>query len=182
VAYEPLLKKKYREEIIPAMLKEFGYKNVMQVPKLVKIVLNSGLGEAILNHRILETTVAELGQITGQRPIITRARKSIAGFKLRQGMPIGCSVTLRGNIMHEFLARLVHVAMPRVRDFRGVSPKGFDGRGNYTLGLTEQLIFPEIDYDKVEKINGFSITVVTTAKTDEEAYFLLKSFGVPFRN
>ncbi|MBN1356447.1 50S ribosomal protein L5 [bacterium] len=179
---EPTLRKKHREEIIPLMIKEFSYDNIMEAPKLVKIVLNAGLGEAIQNHKILETTVKEFAIITGQKPVITRARKSIAGFKIRRGMPIGCSVTLRGDRMYEFLERLVCVTLPRVRDFRGVSPRAFDGHGNYTLGLTEQLIFPEIEYDKVERINGLSITIVTTAKTDEEALFLLKNLGMPFRN
>jgi large subunit ribosomal protein L5 len=179
---EPTLRKKHREDIVPLMKKEFSYSNVMEVPKLVKIVLNSGLGEAIQNHKIIETSVKEMETIAGQKPIITRARKSIAGFKIRQGMPIGCSVTLRGFRMFEFLERLVCVALPRVRDFRGVSPRAFDGHGNYTLGITEQLIFPEIDYDKMERVNGFSVTIVTTAKTDEEALFLLKQLGMPFRN
>ena len=178
----PNLKNKYKNEVIPGLQKEFQYKNVMQIPKLVKIAINAGLGEAIQNHRLLETTVTEIGQITGQKPIITKARKSIAGFKLRQGMSIGCCVTLRGTIMYEFLDRLVNVALPRVRDFRGVSPKSFDGHGNYTLGITEQLIFPEIDYEKVEKLRGFSVTITTTAKTDEEARVLLKLLGMPFRN
>ncbi len=179
--YEPLFKKKYEEEIIPALMKEFNYKNIMQVPRLTKIVVNIGLGEAIQNHRLLENAAKELAQITGQKPIITRARKSIAGFKLREGMPIGCCVTLRSKMMYDFLQRVISVALPRVRDFRGVSPRSFDGRGNYSLGITEQLIFPEINYDKVEKIMGMNVTFVTNAHTDEEAYFLLKQFGMPFR-
>jgi large subunit ribosomal protein L5 len=181
VANEPNLKKKYKQEIIKSLQSEFEYKNVMEIPKLVKIVINAGLGEAIQNHKILESVSRELSQITGLKPVITRARKSIAGFKLRKGMPIGCMVTLRGNHMFEFLERLISCSLPRVRDFRGISPKGFDGRGNYTFGITEQLIFPEIDYDKVEKISGFSITVVTSAKTDEEGRKLLEFFGLPFR-
>lgn len=177
----PNLKQKFRDEIETALVKKFNFNNVMQVPRLVKIVCNTGMGDAIQNHRLLETASKELGQITGQKPVITRARKSIAGFKIRQDMPIGARVTLRSNHMFEFLDRLVNVALPRVRDFRGVSPKGFDGRGNYTLGITEQLIFPEINYDKVERVNGFSVTVVTTAKTDEEGLELLKLLGMPFR-
>lgn len=177
----PNVKQKYLTEVVGSMRDEFGYKNVMEIPKLVKIVINSGLGEAIQNHKILETAAEEIGQITGQKPVITRARKSIAGFKLRQGMPIGCRVTLRGRRMYEFMDRLVNVALPRVRDFRGVSPKCFDGRGNYTLGIKDQIIFPEIDFDKVERVNGFSITFVTTAKTDEEGRSLLQRLGMPFR-
>lgn len=177
----PNVKQKYLTEVIGSMRDEFGYKNVMEIPKLVKIIINSGLGEAIQNHKILETAAEEIGQITGQKPVITRARKSIAGFKLRQGMPIGCRVTLRGRRMYEFMDRLVNVALPRVRDFRGVSPKCFDGRGNYTLGIKDQIIFPEIDFDKVERVNGFSITFVTTAKTDEEGRSLLQRLGMPFR-
>ena len=176
------LKERYTKEIAPAMGKEYGYKNVMAIPKLEKIVINIGLGEAIQNAKLLDTAADELGQIAGQRPVITRAKKSIASFKLRQGMPIGCSVTLRGERMFEFLDRFLNTALPRVRDFRGLSTKSFDGRGNYTLGLRDQLIFPEIDYSRVSKIKGMNISVVTTAKTDDEARTLLRLFGMPFRN
>jgi large subunit ribosomal protein L5 len=176
------LKQRYTKEIAPAMGKEYGYKNVMAIPKLEKIVINIGLGEAIQNSKLLDNAADELGQIAGQRPVITRAKKSIASFKLRKGMPIGCSVTLRGERMFEFLDRLVNTALPRVRDFRGLSTKSFDGRGNYTLGLRDQLIFPEIDYSRVSKIKGMNICVVTTAKTDDEARTLLRLFGMPFRN
>jgi large subunit ribosomal protein L5 len=176
------LKERYVKEVIPAMGKEYGYKNVMAIPKLEKIVINIGLGEAIQNAKLLDSAADELGQITGQRPVITRAKKSIASFKLRKGMSIGCSVTLRGERMYEFLDRLVNTALPRVRDFRGLSTKSFDGRGNYTLGLRDQLIFPEVDYAKVSKIKGMNICVVTTAKTDDEARTLLRLFGMPFRN
>lgn len=176
------LKERYIKEIIPAMSKEYGYKNVMAIPKLEKIVINIGLGEAIQNSKLLDNAADELGQIAGQRPVITRAKKSIASFKLRQGMPIGCSVTLRGQRMYEFLDRFLNTALPRVRDFRGLSTKSFDGRGNYTLGLRDQLIFPEIDYSRVSKIKGMNISVVTTAKTDDEARTLLRLFGMPFRN
>ena len=176
------LKERYTKEIAPAMGKEYGYKNVMAIPKLEKIVINIGLGEAIQNSKLLDNAADELSQIAGQRPVITRAKKSIASFKLRKGMPIGCSVTLRGERMFEFLDRLVNTALPRVRDFRGLSTKSFDGRGNYTLGLRDQLIFPEIDYSRVSKIKGMNICVVTTAKTDDEARTLLRLFGVPFRN
>ncbi|MCI0625687.1 MAG: 50S ribosomal protein L5 [Acidobacteria bacterium] len=176
------LKVRYAKEIIPAMGKEYGYKNVMAIPKLEKIVINIGLGEAIQNSKLLDNAADELSLITGQKPVITRAKKSIASFKLRQGMPIGCSVTLRGERMYEFLDRLVNTALPRVRDFRGLSTKSFDGRGNYTLGLRDQLIFPEIDYARVSKIKGMNICVVTTAKTDDEARTLLRLFGMPFRN
>jgi len=176
------LKQRYAKEIAPAMGKEYGYKNVMAIPKLEKIVINIGLGEAIQNSKLLDNAADELSQIAGQRPVITRAKKSIASFKLRKGMPIGCSVTLRGERMFEFLDRLVNTALPRVRDFRGLSTKSFDGRGNYTLGLRDQLIFPEIDYARVSKIKGMNICVVTTAKTDDEARTLLRLFGMPFRN
>jgi large subunit ribosomal protein L5 len=176
------LKQRYTKEIAPAMSKEYGYKNVMAIPKLEKIVINIGLGEAIQNAKLLDNAADELGQIAGQRPVITRAKKSIASFKLRKGMSIGCSVTLRGERMFEFLDRLVNTALPRVRDFRGLSTKSFDGRGNYTLGLRDQLIFPEIDYARVSKIKGMNICVVTTAKTDDEARTLLRLFGMPFRN
>jgi large subunit ribosomal protein L5 len=175
------LKERYRTEVVPQMMKKFNYKNVMQVPKLEKIVINMGLGEAIQNPKVLESAVADLALITGQRPVITKARKSIAAFKLRKGMKIGCKVTLRGDRMYDFFEKLVNVVLPRVRDFRGVSPRSFDGRGNYSLGLREQVVFPEIDYDKIDKIRGMDITVVTTAKTDEEARALLSLLGMPFR-
>ncbi|MEX5281576.1 50S ribosomal protein L5 [Nitrospira tepida] len=172
---------RYKEQVVPALIKEFGYKNPMQVPRLNRIVLNVGMGEAIQNVKLLESAATELGIITGQRPVITRAKKAIAGFKLRQGMPIGVKVTLRAKRMYEFFDRLVSVALPRIRDFRGVSAKAFDGRGNYTLGLKEQLIFPEIQYDSVASIHGMDITFVTTAKTNDEGKALLKHMGVPFR-
>ncbi|MDI9451604.1 MAG: 50S ribosomal protein L5 [Limnochordia bacterium] len=177
----PRLKEKYKNEVVPALIERFKYANVMQVPKLEKIVVNIGVGEAVADPKTLDFAVRDLEAITGQKAIITRAKKSIAAFKLRAGMPIGCKVTLRGDRMYEFFDRLVNAALPRVRDFRGVSSKSFDGRGNYSLGIREQLIFPEIDYDKVDKIRGVEITVATTAKTDEEAYELLKLMGVPFR-
>jgi large subunit ribosomal protein L5 len=175
------LRVRYSKEIIPALMKHFSYKNVMAVPKLEKIVINMGLGEAIANAKILDVAVEELGRITGQRAVITKAKKSIANFKLRQDMPIGAAVTLRGERMFEFLDRLTSVVLPRVRDFRGVSTKSFDGRGNYTLGLRDQLIFPEVPYEKVDKIRGMNVTIVTTARTDDEARELLKQFGMPFR-
>jgi large subunit ribosomal protein L5 len=174
------LKKKYQEEVIPAMMKEFGYKNPLQVPRLEKITLNVGLGEAIQNIKVLDAAVAEVVAITGQKPVITRAKKAIANFKLREGVPIGCMVTLRRERMYEFLDRLIHVALPRVRDFRGVSDRSFDRRGNYSLGLREQIIFPEIQADKVEKARGLSVSIVTTAKTDKEGKALLKYMGMPF--
>ncbi len=176
------LKELYHKEMVPQLMKDFNYKNVMQVPKLEKIVVNMGLGEAIQNVKILDSAVEELAVITGQKAVITKAKKSIASFKLRQGMPIGCMVTLRKDRMYEFLDRLVNVSLPRVRDFKGVSPKGFDGQGNYSLGVKEQLIFPEINYDKIDKIKGMNITVVTSAKTDEEGRALLRLLGMPFRN
>ena len=176
------LKDLYQEKVIPALMKRFGYQNWMEVPRLEKIVINMGLGEAIQNIKILDSAVQELSQITGQKPIITKAKKSIAQFKLRTGMPIGCMVTLRKDRMYEFFSRLVNVALPRVRDFKGVSGKSFDGRGNYSLGIREQLIFPEIHYDKIEKVKGMNIIIVTTAKTDEEGKELLKLLGMPFRN
>jgi large subunit ribosomal protein L5 len=175
------LRVRYSKEVIPALMKHFNYKNLMAVPKLEKIVINMGLGEAIANAKILDVATDELGRIAGQRPVVTRAKKSIANFKLRQDMPIGAAVTLRGERMFEFLDRLVSVVLPRVRDFRGVSTKSFDGRGNYTLGLRDQLIFPEIPYEKVDKIRGMNVTVVTTARTDDEARELLKQLGMPFR-
>ena len=176
------LAQKYKDEIVPELVKEFQYKNVMEVPKIEKIVVNMGLGEAIQNVKILESASAEMSLIAGQKPVITKAKKSIAAFKLREGMPIGCMVTLRGEKMYDFLSKLVNVALPRVRDFRGISGKAFDGRGNYSVGIKEHLIFPEIDYDKIDKIKGMNITVVTTAKTDAEGKALLKYFGMPFKN
>jgi large subunit ribosomal protein L5 len=175
------LRERYEKEAVAGLRKEFGYDNVMAIPKITKIVVNMGLGEATQNAKIVDTGADELGRITGQKPVITRAKKSIAQFKVRKGMPIGTMVTLRGERMWEFLDRLISVALPRVRDFRGVSPKGFDGRGNYTLGLKDQLLFPEIDYMKVDKARGMNISVVTTAKTDEESRKLLQLLGVPFR-
>ena len=172
----------YNKEMVPQLMKDFNYSNVMEVPKLVKITLNMGLGEAIQNVKILDSAQEELSAIAGQRPVITKAKKSIAGFKLRQGMPIGCSVTLRREKMYEFLDRLISVSLPRVRDFKGIPGKSFDGKGNYSMGVKEQLIFPEIDYDKVDKIKGLNITIVTTAKTDAEGKALLKLMGLPFRN
>jgi large subunit ribosomal protein L5 len=176
------LKDYYEKEVTPALIKIFDYKNRMEVPRLEKIVINMGLGEAIQNVKILDSAVQELSLITGQKPVITKARRSIATFKLRQGMSIGCSVTLRKERMYEFFDRLVNINLPRVRDFRGISPKSFDGRGNFALGLKEQIIFPEIDYDKIDKVRGMNIVIVTTAKTDDEARQLLKLMGVPFRN
>lgn len=174
------LKKKYREEVVPAMIKEFSYKNPLQVPRLEKITLNVGLGEAIQNIKVLDSAVAEVMAIAGQKPVITRAKKSIANFKLREGVPIGCMVTLRRERMYEFLDRLIHVALPRVRDFRGVPDRSFDRRGNYSLGLREQTLFPEIDIDKVEKAWGMTVSIVTTARTDQEGKALLKYLGMPF--
>jgi large subunit ribosomal protein L5 len=176
------LKDYYSKTVVPALIKEFNYKNPMQVPKMEKIVINMGLGEAISNVKIIDGAVQEMAMITGQKPIINKAKKSIATFKLRQGMPIGCSVTLRKNNMYEFFDRLVNAALPKVRDFRGISPNAFDGRGNFSIGLQEQIIFPEIEYDKVEKVKGMNITIVTTAKTDAEARLLLKLMGVPFKH
>lgn len=175
------LKERYVREVVPALRREFGYRNVMAVPRLTKIVVNMGIGEATQNAKIVDAASDDLARITGQKAAVTRARKSIAAFKVRQGMPIGVMVTLRGERMYEFLDRLVNIALPRVRDFKGVSPKGFDGRGNYTLGLRDQLIFPEIDYLKVDKSRGMNVSVVTTAKTDPEARRLLQLLGVPFR-
>jgi len=174
------LREVYKTEIIPALTKHFNYVNVMAVPRLVKININMGLGEAIANAKVLDVASEELSAITGQRPVVTKAKKSVAAFKLRQGMPIGVTVTLRGDRMYEFLDRLVSIALPRVRDFRGVATRSFDGRGNYTLGLRDQLIFPEIEYGKADKTRGMNITIVTTAKTDDEAYELLKALGMPF--
>lgn len=175
------LLEKYRNEITPALMEKFNYSSIMESPKISKIVINIGVGDAVANPKVLDDAVNELTLITGQKPLVTRAKKSIATFKLREGMPIGCKVTLRGDRMYDFLDKLVTIALPRVRDFRGVNPKGFDGRGNYTLGIKEQLIFPEINYDKVSKIRGMDIVFVTTANTDQEAFELLKLFGMPFR-
>lgn len=175
------LKEKYNKEITPALMSKFSYSSIMQVPKLEKIVINMGVGDAVANAKALDVAVEELSAITGQKPIVTKAKKSIAGFRLREGMPIGCKVTLRGERMYDFLDKLVAVSLPRVRDFRGISKKAFDGRGNYTLGVKEQLIFPEIDYDKVSKVRGMDIVIVTTANTDEEAKELLTQFGMPFQ-
>lgn len=175
------LKEKYKGEIIPALGEKFNYTSVMQTPKIEKIIINMGVGDAVANSKALDNAVEELTQIAGQKPVVTRAKKSIAGFRLREGMPIGCKVTLRGARMYEFFDKLVSVSLPRVRDFRGVSTKSFDGRGNYTLGIKEQLIFPEIDYDQVTKVRGMDIVIVTTANTDEEARELLTQFGMPFK-
>lgn len=177
----PRLLDKYTAEVVPAMKRDYAYTNVMEIPRITKVSVNMGLGEAVQNPKIIDVSLEELKQITGQKPVITRSKKAIAGFKLRAGLPIGVSVTLRSARMYEFLDRLMSIALPRVRDFRGVSPKGFDGRGNFTLGLREQIIFPEINYDKVEKVKGMNITVVTTAKTDDEARKLLTYLGMPFR-
>ena len=174
------LKDKYVAEVAPAMMEKFGYKNIMQIPKIEKVVVNMGVGEAVGNPKVLDAAVNDLMTIAGQRPIVTRAKKSIAAFKIREGMPIGTKVTMRGERMYQFLDKLVNVALPRVRDFRGVSPRSFDGRGNYTLGIKEQLIFPEMEYDKIDKIRGMDIVIVTTAQTDEEARELLKLMGMPF--
>jgi len=176
------LKKTYEEKIVPELIETFKYKNIMQVPKLTKIVLNMGLGEAIHNIKLIDSAVEELRMIAGQQPVVTRAKKSIAAFKLREGMPIGCRVTLRRDRMYDFFSKLVNIALPRVRDFRGISGKAFDGKGNYSLGIREHIIFPEIDYDKIDKIKGLNISVVTTAETDEEGKALLKLLGMPFRN
>ena len=176
----PRLLTKYKEEVIPRLTKEFSYKNVMQAPRIEKVVVNIGVGEAKVDIKFMDASISELTQITGQRPVLKRAKKSVAGFKLREGMPVACSVTLRGMRKWEFLDRLLSLALPRIKDFQGVSRKGFDGRGNFNLGLKEQLIFPEIDYDKVIRVRGMNITIVTTAKNDEEAYLLLKEMGMPF--
>ena len=176
------LKDYYQNEVVPAMMKQFGYTSTMQVPRLEKIIVNMGLGEAIQNIKILESASAEIGALTGQKAVITKARKSIATFKLRQGMPIGAMVTLRKERMYEFYDRLVNVALPRIRDFRGISPGSFDGRGNFAMGIKEQFIFPEIDYDKIDKVKGMNVVIVTTARTDEEARQLLKLMGMPFKN
>lgn len=176
----PRLKSKYREEIVGLMQKEFSYKNIMQVPKLEKIVLNMGLGEAIENKKLLETSLEEMALISGQRPVKTRAKKSVASFKVRKDMEIGCRVTLRGDRMYEFFDRFINIALPRVRDFKGVSKNSFDGRGNFAVGIKEQIIFPEVDYDKVEKIHGMDVVICTSAKSDEEAHKLLEAFGMPY--
>jgi len=175
------LREDYKSRVVPALREQFGYKNPMQVPSVTKIVVNMGVGEAATNAKLMEGALSDMTAITGQKPVVTRARKSISNFKLRDGMPVGCRVTLRGNQMWEFLDRLINVTLPRIRDFQGVSPKSFDGRGNYTLGLKEQIIFPEIDYDKVDKIRGMDITVCTSANTNDEGRALLKAFSMPFR-
>jgi len=175
------LKEDYKSRVAPALKKQFGYKNPMQIPNVTKIIVNMGVGEAATNSKLMEGALSDMAAITGQKPVTTRARKSISNFKLRDGMPVGCRVTLRGEQMWEFLDRLINVTLPRIRDFRGVSPKAFDGRGNYTLGLKEQIIFPEIDYDKVDKVRGMDITIVTTANTNDEGRALLKAFSMPFR-
>lgn len=175
------LKETYTNEIVPSLMNKFEYKSIMQVPKVEKIVINMGVGEAVQNSKVLDNAVEDLTAIAGQKPVITRAKKSIAGFKLREGMPIGVKVTLRGERMFDFLDKLINISLPRVRDFRGISPKSFDGRGNYTLGIKEQLIFPEISYDKIDKVRGMDVVIVTTAKTDEEARELLTEMGMPFR-
>ena len=179
---QPRLRKKYYEEIVPTLTKEFSFKSVMQVPKLAKIAINQGIGTALTDKKLIDIGIAEMSAITGQKAVPTISKRDVSNFKLRKGSPIGVRVTLRGEKMYEFLDRLVSVALPRVRDFRGINDKGFDGRGNYTFGITEQLIFPEIDIDKVTQINGMDITLVTTAKTDREAFALLREFGLPFKN
>ena len=176
------LEKFYKSKVIPNLMKEFGYKNIMQAPKIEKIVLNMGVGEVISNSKALDFAVKDLQSISGQKPVVTKAKKSIAAFKLREGMPIGCKVTLRGDRAYEFLERLINIGLARVRDFKGVNPDSFDGRGNYALGVKEQIVFPEIDYDKIDKIRGFNIVVTTTAKSDEEGRMLLKELGMPFSN
>ncbi|MGL4618575.1 MAG: 50S ribosomal protein L5 [Chroococcidiopsis sp.] len=176
------LKSIYQEKIVPQLVEQFQYKNVHQVPKLVKITINRGLGEAAQNAKAMESSLSELATIAGQKPVVTRAKKAIAGFKIRQGMPVGIMVTLRGDRMYAFLDRFVNLALPRIRDFRGISPKSFDGRGNYTLGVREQLIFPEVEYDSIDQIRGMDISIITTANTDEEGRALLKAFGMPFRD
>ncbi len=175
------LLKQYQEEIVPALMQRFGYRSVMEVPRIVKITLNMGVGEAVADKKVLEHAVADLAKIAGQKPVVTRARKSVAGFKIREGYPIGCKVTLRGARAFEFLDRLINIALPRVRDFRGVGGKGFDGRGNFNLGVREQIIFPEIEYDKIDAVRGLNITITTTAKTDAEGRALLEAFRFPFR-
>jgi large subunit ribosomal protein L5 len=181
MTYVPRLKAKYKEEVAPALQKKFNYKSVMQVPRITKICVNQGVGDAVSDKKLIDSAIAEMTMVTGQKPVPTKSKKDISNFKLRVNVPIGVRVTLRDNNMYEFLDRLIAVALPRIRDFRGINPKGFDGRGNYTLGVTEQIIFPEIDIDKVSKVTGMDITFVTTAKTDEEAMELLKEFGFPFK-
>jgi large subunit ribosomal protein L5 len=176
------LRDKYKTDIVPKLMKEFNYSNIMQVPKLEKITINRGLGEAAQNAKALEASLTEIAKIAGQKPVVTRAKKAIAGFKIRQGMPIGMMVTLRGERMYAFLERLIHLSLPRIRDFRGISPNSFDGRGNYTLGLREQLIFPEVSYDSIDQIRGMDVTIVTTAQSDEEGRALLREMGMPFRD
>jgi large subunit ribosomal protein L5 len=176
-----LLEERYQKECVPELMEHFGYKNSHQVPKIKKVILNMGLGEAIENPKILDSAIEELTLISGQKPVVTRAKKSIAAFKLREGMPIGCCVTLRRRRMYDFLTKFINIAIPRIRDFRGVSPKAFDGKGNYTLGVKEQIIFPEIDYDKIDKIKGMNVTIVTSAITDDESRYLLDVLGMPFR-
>ncbi len=180
MAYIPRLKKRYVDEVVPELRKQFGYGNVMEVPRIEKIIINKGVGEAAENQKVLDSAVDELRRVTGQHPAIAKARKSVSNFKLRQGMPIGCYVTLRGSRMYEFLDRLITLALPRVRDFRGIPDRSFDGRGNYTLGVREQIIFPEINMERVDRVSGMDVTFVTTAETDEEAYALLKALGMPF--
>ncbi len=175
------LREKYNDEVIPGLKDRFGYKNVMQIPRLEKVIINMGVGEATQDAKLIDAAVKDLTAISGQKPVITKAKKSIAAFKVREGMPVGCKVTLRGERMYEFLDKLMNIALPRIRDFRGVSPKSFDGRGNYSLGLREQLIFPEINYDNVDKVRGMDVVIVTTANSDEEAFELLKLLGMPFR-
>jgi large subunit ribosomal protein L5 len=175
------IKEQYKKEVVPSLKKQFGYTNDLQVPRLAKVVVNMGLGEATANAKIIDNGVKELVTVTGQKPIVNRARKSIATFKVRQGMPVGASVTLRGRRMYDFLAKLIHIALPRIRDFRGVSPKSFDGRGNYSVGIREQLIFPEINYENIDAVRGMDIAIVTTARTDQEAQALLAALGMPFR-
>jgi large subunit ribosomal protein L5 len=177
----PRLREKFEKDVVPKMMKEFGYKNKMQVPRLHKVVVNMGLGEALQNPKIIDSSAKEMAAITGQRPVVTRSKKSIANFKLREGLPIGCMVTLRAERMYEFLDRLINVAIPRVRDFRGISRRSFDGQGNFTMGVREQIIFPEIDYDKIEKIKGLNVSIITTAETDEEGRALLTHLGMPFK-
>ena len=176
------LETEYKEKVLPALMKQFNYKSVMQVPKITKITINMGLGEAVADKKVLQSAVSDMEKISGQKPVITKARKSIAGFKIRDGMPIGCKVTLRRDKMYEFLDRLINISIPRIRDFRGMSAKSFDGRGNYTMGIKEQIIFPEIDYDKIDALRGMDITITTTAANDQEALALLKMFNFPFKN
>ncbi len=175
------LKKRYQETIVPKLMEQFNYTNIHQVPKVIKVTVNRGMGDAAQNAKAMEASLQEIGIITGQKPVVTRAKKAIAGFKIRQGMPVGIMVTLRGERMYDFLDRLINLSLPRIRDFRGISPKSFDGRGNYTLGIREQLIFPEVEYDKIDQIRGMDISIITTANTDEEGRALLKEMGMPFR-